>query len=661
MQRKGTGGKPFGRKRCDRPGGGGGRDNESVHRRNLRYLAFPLVIIFALIRAIAFQIWVLIVFMYRRRHVFNVALPSRLKSPKSADGQRGETDTNKRADITADALNIDTKKSDTPGGGGAQSQQQQQKSDWDPAMSLQKYYHRRAFEYISRALKIDEEDKGRKEYCIDLYKMGIRELEKGIALEISGQGDSHERSKRLQEKMLTNLVMAKDRLEVLEDALKTHGKTEKLTSDLANTHIGPSNKSKSSSTVSSGGPPIDRKPSDPLVKTTASERLPHSPSTQRKQMMSHKSNTLPRTKPTIKPTNPSPTSSPVKKVPSRQISLPADTRRTSPIYKRRDYHLYRRASSRRTAGSTPRKKCSPNLKNVDKKLAQVILDEIVDQGPAVNFDDIGGQDTAKQALKEMVILPALRPELFTGLRAPARGLLLFGPPGNGKTMLAKAVANESNSTFFNISAASLTSKWVGEGEKLVRAMFAVARELQPSILFIDEVDSLLCERREGEHESSRRLKTEFLLEFDGVHSNPDERILVMGATNRPADLDDAVLRRFSKRIFVRMPDLSTRVEMLNYLLSKHKSPLSADDIAHLAQLTDGYSGSDLTNLAKDAALGPIRELPVDEVKDVKASQVRNIQLVDFIESLKRVRRSVPTGAAGKYEEWNQEFGDVTAF
>ncbi|XP_074648934.1 spastin-like isoform X6 [Tubulanus polymorphus] len=580
MQRKGTGGKPFGRKRCDRPGGGGGRDNESVHRRNLRYLAFPLVIIFALIRAIAFQIWVLIVFMYRRRHVFNVALPSRLKSPKSADGQRGETDTNKRADITADALNIDTKKSDTPGGGGAQSQQQQQKSDWDPAMSLQKYYHRRAFEYISRALKIDEEDKGRKEYCIDLYKMGIRELEKGIALEISGQ---------------------------------------------------------------------------------ASERLPHSPSTQRKQMMSHKSNTLPRTKPTIKPTNPSPTSSPVKKVPSRQISLPADTRRTSPIYKRRDYHLYRRASSRRTAGSTPRKKCSPNLKNVDKKLAQVILDEIVDQGPAVNFDDIGGQDTAKQALKEMVILPALRPELFTGLRAPARGLLLFGPPGNGKTMLAKAVANESNSTFFNISAASLTSKWVGEGEKLVRAMFAVARELQPSILFIDEVDSLLCERREGEHESSRRLKTEFLLEFDGVHSNPDERILVMGATNRPADLDDAVLRRFSKRIFVRMPDLSTRVEMLNYLLSKHKSPLSADDIAHLAQLTDGYSGSDLTNLAKDAALGPIRELPVDEVKDVKASQVRNIQLVDFIESLKRVRRSVPTGAAGKYEEWNQEFGDVTAF
>lgn len=207
----------------------------------------------------------------------------------------------------------------------------------------------------------------------------------------------------------------------------------------------------------------------------------------------------------------------------------------------------------------------------------------------------------------MVILPAVRPELFTGLRSPAKGLLLFGPPGNGKTLLARAIATECSATFFNISAATLTSKYVGDGEKLVRALFSVARKLQPSIIFIDEIDSLLSERNTSEHEASRRLKTEFLVEFDGLPSNLDsDKIVVLGATNRPQELDEAALRRFTKRVYVALPDQSTRQHLIRQLLAKQNCRLPDTAIANLAICTKGYSGSDLTALAKDAALEPIR-------------------------------------------------------
>ncbi|XP_045904466.1 spastin-like [Micropterus dolomieu] len=307
-----------------------------------------------------------------------------------------------------------------------------------------------------------------------------------------------------------------------------------------------------------------------------------------------------------------------------------------------------------------KKKDTKNLKNVDGKLANLILNEIVDSGSSVRFEDVAGQNLAKQALQEIVILPALRPELFTGLRTPARGLLLFGPPGNGKTMLAKAVAAESNATFFNISAASLTSKYVGEGEKLVRALFSVARELQPSIIFIDEVDSLLCERREGEHDASRRLKTEFLIEFDGVQSGGDDRVLVMGATNRPQELDEAVLRRFAKRVYVALPDEETRFKLLKNLLGKHGNPLTHRELRQLARMTEGYSGSDLTSLAKDASLGPIRELRPEQVRNMEASEVRNICFRDFEESLNKIKRSVCLQTLELYVRWNRDHGDTTA-
>jgi spastin len=192
--------------------------------------------------------------------------------------------------------------------------------------------------------------------------------------------------------------------------------------------------------------------------------------------------------------------------------------------------------------------------------------EILAEAPNVKWDDIVGLDDAKRALKEAVVLPSLRSDLFQGIRAPDQGILLYGPPGNGKTMLAKAAASAAQATFFAVSASTLTSKWHGEGEKLVRALFRAARERAPSIIFVDEVDSLLGERGSNEHEASRRLKTEFLVQMDGAKGDEGARLLVLAATNRPQDLDNAVVRRLPKRIYIPLPDANARKFLVRKLL-----------------------------------------------------------------------------------------------
>lgn len=295
---------------------------------------------------------------------------------------------------------------------------------------------------------------------------------------------------------------------------------------------------------------------------------------------------------------------------------------------------------------------------MDTRLAQLILDDVLQTDTGVTMEDVIGLEKAKQALNEIVVLPALRPELFTGLRVPARGLLLFGPPGNGKTMLAKAVAHSAKCTFFNISASSLTSKWVGESEKLVRALFAMARELQPSIIFIDEIDSIMTMRSAQENESSRRLKTEMLLQLDGVGSGKEDRILVMGATNVPEELDHAIIRRLTTRVFIPMPDFEMRKGLLTKLMGKVKHSLSSADLATAARLAEGYSCSDLTALARDAAMNPIRKLG-SRLVDVPETDIPPVTLSDIKDALTRVRRSVPPGAVSKMEQWNERYGFQT--
>lgn len=296
------------------------------------------------------------------------------------------------------------------------------------------------------------------------------------------------------------------------------------------------------------------------------------------------------------------------------------------------------------------------LKNVEPKMIELIMNEIVDHGPPVTWDDIAGVEFAKATIKEVVVWPMLRPDIFTGLRGPPKGILLFGPPGTGKTLIGKCIASQSGATFFSISASSLTSKWVGEGEKMVRALFAVARSQQPAVIFIDEIDSLLSQRGDGEHESSRRMKTEFLVQLDGATTSPEDRVLVVGATNRPQEIDEAARRRLAKRLYIPLPEAAARKQMVTGLLSRERSCLSEEEVALVVQQSAGFSGADVTQLCREASLGPIRSLRVADIATITPDQVPPIAYVDFENAFRAVRPSVSPDDLELYENWNRTFG-----
>ncbi|KAF2176325.1 AAA-domain-containing protein [Zopfia rhizophila CBS 207.26] len=310
-------------------------------------------------------------------------------------------------------------------------------------------------------------------------------------------------------------------------------------------------------------------------------------------------------------------------------------------------------------------------KGVDPSVAQQILNEIMIHGDEVHWDDVVGLEVAKSALKETVVYPFLRPDLFVGLREPARGMLLFGPPGTGKTMLARAVATESKSTFFAISASSLTSKFLGESEKLVRALFALAKMLAPSIIFVDEIDSLLSARSgSGEHEATRRIKTEFLIQWSDLakaaagreQSDRDKerrdasRVLVLAATNLPWAIDEAARRRFVRRQYIPLPEDHVRKLQLKTLLRHQQHELSDEGIDSLVRLTEGFSGSDITALAKDAAMGPLRSLG-EKLLHMTMDEIRPITFEDFSASLSTIKASVSKQGLKEFEDWARVFGE----
>ncbi|KAH8813737.1 AAA-domain-containing protein [Flagelloscypha sp. PMI_526] len=326
----------------------------------------------------------------------------------------------------------------------------------------------------------------------------------------------------------------------------------------------------------------------------------------------------------------------------------------------------------------------PDVEKLRGNLSGAILSE----KPNVQWDDVAGLEAAKESLQEAVILPALHPELFKGKRTPWKGILLYGPPGTGKSFLAKAVATEAQSTFFSISSSDLVSKWQGESERLVKQLFMMAREQKPAIIFVDEIDSLTGARSETESEGSRRIKTEFLVQMNGVGQD-NSGVLVLGATNIPWQLDIAIKRRFEKRIYIPLPNAEARQRMFELNVGDHPCECTAENWRRLAERTDGYSGSDIGDLVRDALMQPVRKIkfakyfkkienpnepgkakwtPCSSSKEpgavamswmkVKGGELLEPKLTfeDFETSLQRVRKTVMKEDLKKYEEWTAESG-----
>ena len=302
----------------------------------------------------------------------------------------------------------------------------------------------------------------------------------------------------------------------------------------------------------------------------------------------------------------------------------------------------------------------PAQKNIhdaeEDAMDQKIESEIMVKNPKVKFSDIIGMQEMKQTLYEIIVVPTIRPDLFTGIRKPQRGILLFGPPGTGKTMIAKAIASECNSTFFNISASSLTSKWVGESEKTVKSLFKIAYKKVPSIIFIDEIDSILSKRSGSENEATKRLKTEFLIQFDGLGSNTNAKLLVIAATNRPMDLDEALLRRLPKRVYCGPLDEDGRFEFIKKVINRVETQLSDEDIREIAKRTNDYSNSDLMEMCREAAYQPVRELSMEEILKIK--KFRPLNKEDLVKAVQKIRGTLSKKVRDELQKWNEQFGGI---
>ncbi len=336
--------------------------------------------------------------------------------------------------------------------------------------------------------------------------------------------------------------------------------------------------------------------------------------------------------------------------------------------------------------SKPGAKGAASTQDMDKV---VLGDIMVTNSPDISFDDIAGLKVAKDALEEALIFPRRFPLMYANGLEPWKGILFYGPPGTGKTQLARAVASEIQSTFISISSSDLFSRWQGVSEKVVKEVFTLARAKRPSVIFIDEIDAILSDRKDSGNESSARVKTEFMQQMDGLKSDTDNSggVMVLGATNLPWELDQAIRRRFHKRIFIPLPDVEARAAIVKIRLKKVKNTLSDVQCMEVARRTEGFSGADLSTVVNSATYAStvrkykdathFKPHAEDETKWVPCSSddkdgkpmtwrdltneqivVSPVSLADFETVLPNSRPSVGVDSHERYEEWTIKFGEA---
>ncbi|KAL1273856.1 hypothetical protein QQF64_026670 [Cirrhinus molitorella] len=291
-----------------------------------------------------------------------------------------------------------------------------------------------------------------------------------------------------------------------------------------------------------------------------------------------------------------------------------------------------------------------SLTEYEMNIATLLVDP---RSIKVTWRDVAGLDEIISEMQDTVILPFQKRHLFCGskLLQPPKGVLLYGPPGCGKTLIAKATAKASGCRFINLQASTLTDKWYGESQKLTAAVFSLAVKIQPCIIFIDEIDSFLRNRSSMDHEATAMMKAQFMSLWDGLDTSASSLVMVMGATNRPQDVDAAILRRMPTTFHVGLPNASQREEILRLILSGENLS-NAINLKEIADQTEGYSGSDLRELCRDAAMYRVRDyvrkqqmkqiaqqFQLDEDEHVDSTQLRPVTQLDLLFGLDKMRES----------------------